>query len=103
MLTGLALLVRGPRYIPYGWVFVVVVIALILVIFIRVYGKGDRSQSRTKDRSEKGTVHHVTHVTEQGGNHEHRPRSKRRPKRSRSGKRQLATVSGRPVSPPWPI
>lgn len=51
MLSGVAVMaklayggVRGPRYIPYGWVYVVVVIALIALIFMRVYARGDRSR-----------------------------------------------------------
>ena len=39
MITGVALIPMGPRYIPYGWVFVVVVMLLIALIFIRVYGR----------------------------------------------------------------
>jgi len=43
MLTGVAVMPTMPRYMPYGWVFVVAVIALILLIFIRVYVIGGRS------------------------------------------------------------
>ena len=50
-LTGIAVIPTGPRYMPYGWVFVVAVVALILLIFIRVYVIGDRSRRRTGHRS----------------------------------------------------
>lgn len=43
MLTGVALIVRGPNHNFAGaGVFVVVVIVLILLIFLRVYGKRNR-------------------------------------------------------------
>jgi hypothetical protein len=48
MLTGIAILVHGPRYMPYGWVFVVVVLFLIVLIFVRIYGRGDRSGRRRR-------------------------------------------------------
>jgi uncharacterized membrane protein len=51
MLTGIAVMPAMPRYLPYGWVFVVAVIALILLIFLRVYVIGDRSRRRTGHRS----------------------------------------------------
>lgn len=51
MLTGVAVMPAMPRYLPYGWVFVVAVIALILLIFIRVYVIGDRSGRRIARRS----------------------------------------------------
>jgi hypothetical protein len=57
MLTGVAVMPRGPRYMPYGWVFVVVVIALILLIFIRVYGVGGRSRGPAGHRSRRRTGH----------------------------------------------
>ena len=42
MLTGIAVIPAMPRYMPYGWVFVVAVIALILLVFLRVYVIGGR-------------------------------------------------------------
>jgi hypothetical protein len=36
MLTGIAVSPAMPRYMLYGWVFVVAVIALILLVFLRV-------------------------------------------------------------------
>ena len=60
MLTGVAVMPTMPRYMPYGWVFVVVVIALILLIFIRVYVIGDRSRRRTAHR--RGRAHDGHHV-----------------------------------------
>jgi hypothetical protein len=51
MLTGIAVMPAMPRYMPYGWVFVVAVIALILLVFLRVYVIGDRSWRRTGHRS----------------------------------------------------
>jgi hypothetical protein len=54
MLTGVAVMPTMPRYLPYGWVFVVAVIALILLIFIRVYVIGDRSWRRIAHRSRAG-------------------------------------------------
>ena len=53
MLTGVAVMPTMPRYMPYGWVFVVAVIALILLIFIRVYVIGDRSRRRIAYRSRR--------------------------------------------------
>ena len=44
MLTGIAVIPAMPRYMPYGWVFVVAVIALILLVFLRVYVIGGRSR-----------------------------------------------------------
>jgi hypothetical protein len=90
MLTGIAILVHGPRYIPYGWVFVAVVVFLIALIFVRVYGRGGRSGGptghrsgrRNGHRSRQGTAHHASHPTEQGGNHEPHEESRRRPNRS---------------------
>lgn len=73
MMTGVALIPTGPRYIPYGWVFVVVVIVLIALIFIRVYGRGAQSRRRT--------AHRASHRPERGGNHGHRAVSRRRPNR----------------------
>lgn len=51
MLTGVAVMPATPRYMPYGWIFVVAIIALILLIFMRVYVIGDRSRRRTRHRS----------------------------------------------------
>ena len=56
MLTGVAVMPTMPRYMPYGWVFVVAVIALILLIFIRVYVIGDRSR-RMAQRSRRRAGH----------------------------------------------
>jgi hypothetical protein len=89
MMTGLALIPRGPRYIPYAWVFVVVVILLIVLIFIRVYVLGDWFRRRAAHRSGQRTVHHASRVPERGGSHGHRPVSRRRPNRPRAGKHQL--------------
>ena len=80
MLTGIAILVHGPRYIPYGWVFVVVVLVLIAAVFIRVYGRGNRSADQTGHRSRQAE-HHEGHKPEQGGSHGHQPGSRRRPNR----------------------
>jgi hypothetical protein len=55
MLTGVAVMPTMPRYMPYGWVFVVAVIAIILLIFIRVYVIGDRSRRRIAHRSRRRT------------------------------------------------
>lgn len=98
MRTGVAVMsklayggIRGPRYIEYGWVYVVVVIALIALIFIRVYGRRDRSRGEKADRSEPLTVRRVSRVRtrkrghqggnheRQGGNHGHQATSRRRP------------------------
>jgi hypothetical protein len=57
MLTGVAVMPTMPRYMPYGWVFVVAVIALILLIFIRVYVIGGRSQRRIAHRSRRRAGH----------------------------------------------
>jgi hypothetical protein len=89
MMTSVAVIPTGPRYIPYGWVFVVVVILLIMLIFIRVYGRGDRSRRRTAHRSgrrtahrsRRRTAHRASRVPERGGNHGHRAASRRRPDR----------------------
>jgi hypothetical protein len=51
MLTGVAVMPTMPRYMPYGWVFVVAVIALILLIFIRAHVIGGRSRRRAGHRS----------------------------------------------------
>ena len=51
MLTGIAVMPAMPRYMPYGWVFVVAVIALILLVFLRVYVIGGRSRRRISHRS----------------------------------------------------
>lgn len=80
MPAGVAILVHGPRYMPYAWVFVVVVIALILLIFIRVYGMGDRSR-RAAHRSGRRTADRVSRPPERSGNHRHRAVSRRRLKR----------------------
>lgn len=56
MLTGIAVMPAMPRYMPYGWVFVVAVIALILLVFLRVYVLGDRSR-RIAHRSRRRTGH----------------------------------------------
>jgi len=58
MLTGIAITPGMPRYMPYGWVFVVFVVALILLIFLRVYVIGDRSRRRAAHGPERRTVHH---------------------------------------------
>jgi len=91
MLTGVAVMsklayggIRGPRYIEYGWVYVVVVIAVIALIFIRVYVRRDRSLGEKADRSEPRTVHRVSRVRtrkrgHQGANHGHQAASRRRP------------------------
>ena len=57
MLTGIAVMPAMPRYMPYGWVFVVAVIALILLVFIRVYVMGGRSRRRISHRSRRRTGH----------------------------------------------
>ena len=57
MLTGVAVMPTMPRYMPYGWVFVVAVIALILLVFLRVYVIGGRSRRRTAHRSRRRTGH----------------------------------------------
>ena len=57
MLTGIAVMPATPRYMSYGWVFVVAVVALILLIFIRVYVIGDRSRQRIAHRSRRRTGH----------------------------------------------
>ena len=57
MLTGVAVMPTMPRYLPYGWVFVIVVVALILLIFIRVYVIGDRSRWRIAHRSRRRAGH----------------------------------------------
>jgi hypothetical protein len=57
MLTGVAVMPTMPRYMPYGWVFVVAVIALILLIFIRVYVIGGRSRRRIAHRSRRRAGH----------------------------------------------
>jgi hypothetical protein len=63
MLTGVAVMPTMPRYLPYGWVFVVVVIALILLIFIRVYVIGDRSRRTAhRPRRRMGRAHDGHHV-----------------------------------------
>jgi uncharacterized membrane protein len=56
MLTGIAVMPAMPRYMPYGWVFVLAVIALILLVFIRVYVIGGRSR-RISHRSRRRTGH----------------------------------------------
>ena len=56
MLTGIAVMPAMPRYMPYGWVFVLAVIALILLVFIRVYVIGGRSW-RISHRSRRRTGH----------------------------------------------
>jgi hypothetical protein len=57
MLTGVAVMPTMPRYMPYGWVFVVAVVALILLIFIRVYVIGGRSRRRIAHRSRRRAGH----------------------------------------------
>jgi hypothetical protein len=57
MLTGVAVMPTMPRYMPYGWVFVVAVIALILLIFLRVYVIGGRSRRRIAHRSRRRAGH----------------------------------------------
>jgi VIT1/CCC1 family predicted Fe2+/Mn2+ transporter len=57
MLTGVAVMRTMPRYMPYGWVFVVAVIALILLIFIRAYVIGGRSRRRIAHRSRRRAGH----------------------------------------------
>lgn len=52
-LTGLAVIMRGPRYLPYAWVFVVVFVALIVLLFVAVYGRGNRSRRRTKNHGHR--------------------------------------------------
>lgn len=73
MLTGIAVIPTGPRYMPYGWVFVVVVVLVILLIFVRVYGLGNRSGRRTANHAER--------VPGRGGNNGRRAASRRRPSR----------------------
>jgi hypothetical protein len=82
MLTGIAIMVHGPRYMPYGWVFVAVVIVLIAAVFIRVYGRGDRSDRQAGHRSRQ-TEHHDSHVPARGGSHGHQAASRRRRRRNR--------------------
>jgi hypothetical protein len=57
MLTGVAVMPTMPRYMPYGWVFVVAVIALILLIFIRAYVIGGRSRRRIAHRPRRRAGH----------------------------------------------
>ncbi len=87
MLTGVAILPRVPPHaFPYGWVFIVVVIALILLIFIRVYVFGNRpaqqaehpARNQPEQPPGQHTEHHAGHPPAQGGNHGHRPASRRR-------------------------
>ncbi len=80
MLTGIAFLVHGPRYIPYGWVFVAVVLFAIAAIFVRIYGRGDRAGRHSGHRTRQ-TAHHDGHAPERGANRGHRARSRRRQKR----------------------
>jgi hypothetical protein len=79
MLTGVAILVHGPRYLPYAWVFVLVVVLAIVLIFIRMYG-GGRS-SRQAGHQSREAVHRADGESERGESHGHRPRSRRRPHR----------------------
>jgi len=81
MLTGVAILVHGPRYLPYAWVFVVVVVLLIVLIFIRVYVMGDRSRGVAGHHSRRRTGHRASRVPERDGNHGHQAESRRRPNR----------------------
>jgi hypothetical protein len=57
MLTGVAIMPATPRYMPYGWVFVVFVVALVLLIFIRVYVIGGRSRGPAGHWSRRRTGH----------------------------------------------
>lgn len=57
MLTGVAVMPTMPRYLPYGWVFVVAFVAVILLVFIRVYVIGDRSRRRIAHRSRRRAGH----------------------------------------------
>lgn len=82
MLSGIAIIARGPRYLPYAWVFVVVVVVLILLIFIRMYGRRDPSTRRPAHRAGRGTAHHVSRLQGRGGNHRHRAVSRRRSNRT---------------------
>lgn len=82
MLSGIAIIATGPRYMPYAWVFVVVVVVLILLIFTRMYGRRDPSRRRPAHRAGRGIAHQVGRVQKRGGNHRHRAVSKRRPNRT---------------------
>jgi hypothetical protein len=39
MLTGVAVMVHGPKSLPGAWIFVLVVVVAIVLIFVRMYGK----------------------------------------------------------------
>ncbi len=88
MLTGVAILVRGPgRDFAGAGAFVVIVLVLIVVIFIRVYGGGSRprgptghhSRRRTARKPGRRAAHPASHPSERGRNHGHRPESDNRP------------------------
>jgi hypothetical protein len=42
MLTGIAVMVHGPKSMGGAWIFVLVVVVAIALIFARVYGRRGR-------------------------------------------------------------
>jgi hypothetical protein len=57
MMTGIALMIRGPSHNFGGaWEFVVAVLLIIVVIFFRVYGPRRRSGPRVTHRTSHKTV-----------------------------------------------
>ncbi len=58
MMTGVAIIVRGPSHdFPGAGLFVVVVIVLIVLIFFRVYGRGGPSRRRAMRRPGRPAGH----------------------------------------------
>lgn len=90
MLSGVALLVRGPVHAGVGGgIFVIVVLAVIVLVFVRVYVIGGRSKGPAGHRSRRqagpGTSHapeaghHAGHAPGQSGNYGHPAAASRRP------------------------
>jgi hypothetical protein len=62
MMTGIALMIRGPGHNFGGaWEFVVAVLLIIVVIFFRVYVPRKRSGPRASHHAPRKTVRRSTH------------------------------------------
>ena len=62
MMTGIALMIRGPGHNFGGaWEFVVAVLLIIVVIFFRAYGPHKRSWPRASHHTPRRTVRRSAH------------------------------------------
>jgi hypothetical protein len=62
MMTGIALMIRGPGHNFGGaWEFVVAVLLIIVVIFFRVYGPHKRSGPPASHHTSRRTVRRSAH------------------------------------------